>query len=86
MIWYEITAGRGGNEITSCLFTWANEELRNPETSIINLTVWTDNCSGQNRNINIVFMYLWLLEMVPTLDEVNHKFLLPGHTHMEVDG
>lgn len=31
-------------------------------------------------------MYLWLLEKVPTLKEINHKFLLAGHTHMEVDG
>lgn len=86
MIWDEITAGRGGNEIASCLFTWAHEELRNPEKPTENLTVWTDNCSGQNRNINMIFMYLWLLEKVPTLKEVNHKFLLAGHTHMEVDG
>lgn len=86
MIWDEVTAGRGGNEIASCLFTWANEELRDPERSTENLTVWTDNCSGQNRNINMVFMYLWLLEKVSTLKEINHKFLLAGHTHMEVDG
>lgn len=86
MIWDETTAGRGGNEIASCLFTWAYEELKNPQKPVENLTVWTDNCSGQNRNINMVFMYLWLLEKVPTLKEVNHKFLLAGHTHMEVDG
>lgn len=70
MIWDDITAG----------------ELQNLEKPTENLTVWTDNCSGQNRNINMIFMYLWLLETVPTLKEVNHKFLLVGHTHMEVDG
>lgn len=31
-------------------------------------------------------MNLWMLEKVSTLKEINNKFLLVGHTHMEVDG
>ncbi|XP_046685006.1 uncharacterized protein LOC124370749 [Homalodisca vitripennis] len=84
MIWNETTAGRGGSEMASCLFTWANEELN--KSSIDTLTVWTDNCSGQNRNINMIFMYIWILKTLPNINEINHKFLLAGHTHMEVDG
>lgn len=82
MIWDETTGGRGGSEMASCFFAWASEELTNTK----NLTVWTDNCSGQNRNLNMIFMYIWLMEKSPNLDIINHKFLLAGHTHMEVDG
>lgn len=84
MLWDEVTAGRGGNEMASCLYSWAVQELMGTETK--KLTVWSDNCSGQNRNLNMVLMYIWLLKTIPNLTEINHKYLLAGHTHMEVDG
>lgn len=84
MLWDEVTAGRGGNEMASCFYSWAVQELTGSSTN--KLTVWSDNCSGQNRNMNMVLMYIWLLTRIPNLTEINHKYLLAGHTHMEVDG
>ncbi|XP_046677553.1 uncharacterized protein LOC124365607 [Homalodisca vitripennis] len=43
MIWNETTAGRGGSEMASCLFTWANEELN--KSSIDTLTVLNPDCT-----------------------------------------
>lgn len=75
-MWPENVAGRGGNEIASCLLRWAENNLNSSD--IEEVTTWTDNCAGQNRNMVVVMAYLWLMKMI-------HKFLLKGHTHMECD-
>ncbi|CAH2008652.1 unnamed protein product [Acanthoscelides obtectus] len=31
-------------------------------------------------------MYFAVLKSHPTVKVINHKFLVPGHTHMECDG
>lgn len=81
MVWDECTAGRGGNEIASCIFKWAQELT----SSIKELTIWSDNCSSQNRNIMLILSYMWLLKIHSSLETVNHKYLLRGHTHLEAD-
>lgn len=30
-------------------------------------------------------MFTYLLQVKPTITEKHHKFLVPGHTHMECD-
>lgn len=49
------------------------------------MTIWSDNCTGQNRNIMIALCYSWFVTKIPTLDVMNHKFMLKGHTHLEAD-
>ncbi|KAJ8936756.1 hypothetical protein NQ314_012176 [Rhamnusium bicolor] len=82
MIWDETLGLRGGNEISSCIIKWA---LQNLNEKVEELTIWSDNCSGQNRNKMIIPAYMWLLNEIPTLKVINHQYLLKGHTHMEVD-
>lgn len=82
-VWPEMTAGRGGNEIASCLIKWAEQNLSNP--AITETITWTDNCSGQNRNMMFIMAYFWLMQKYPHVKTMSHKFLLKGHTHMEVD-
>ncbi|KAJ8969097.1 hypothetical protein NQ314_001929 [Rhamnusium bicolor] len=82
MIWDETLGLRGGNEISSCIIKWA---LQNLNENVEELTIWSDNCSGQNRNKMIIPAYMWLLNEIPTLKVINHKYLLKGHTHMEAD-
>lgn len=84
VIWSENIAGRGGNEVASCLIRWANEN-NEKFASLRELTFWSDNCAGQNRNLMVVLAYMWLLHKFPELKIINHKFMLKGHTHMEVD-
>lgn len=81
-MWDESVAGRGGNEIASCLLKWA---ISNIDDSVEELTIWSDNCPSQNRNFNSILAYVSILNYIPTLKIINHKYLLRGHTHLEVD-
>lgn len=83
LVWDESEAGRGGNEIASALIKWAETVIAG--TTIEHLTIWSDNCPSQNRNVMVMLSYLWLLKKCPNLKTVEHKFLLRGHTHMEAD-
>nr|CAI5818325.1 unnamed protein product [Callosobruchus analis] len=52
------------------------------------LNFYSDSCSGQNRKIYQVIMLCYALKELPatsSISEINHKFLEPGHTHMEAD-
>lgn len=83
-MWDESISGRGGNELASGLIKWFEKNVL--YTSTREVTIWSDNCAGQNKNINIIMCYLWLLWKIPNLQCINHKYLMKGHTHMEVDG
>ncbi|CAH1118124.1 unnamed protein product [Phaedon cochleariae] len=80
-MWPESTAGRGGNEVASCLFRFLNSI---PESVKI-ANFYSDTCGGQNKNFIVNAMYQYALNLHPSLEEINHKFLVPGHTHMECD-
>lgn len=84
VIWSENIGGRGGNEVASCLIRWADEN-KDKIAHVRDLTFWSDNCAGQNRNLMVVLAYMWLLNKYSHLRVINHKFMLKGHTHMEVD-
>lgn len=84
IVWSENISGRGGNEIASCLIRWAEENCENL-FPVRELTLWSDNCAGQNRNLMVVMAYMWLIHKYPQIKVINHKFMLKGHTHMEVD-
>lgn len=77
----ETLGGRGANVVSSCLIEWAMNYL---DPSIKEITIWSDNCSGQNRYIVMIYCYFWLLTFT-NLEVINHKFLLRGHTHSEED-
>jgi len=59
-LWYESISGRGGNEITSRLFNALTSPAHNNITSKRILTVWPDNCIGQNKNKIILFLWIYL--------------------------
>ena len=52
------------------------------------IILYSDCCPGQNKNIYMTTMFLYL---VATLKEkgrnliIHHKFLISDHTHMEAD-
>ncbi|VEN41695.1 unnamed protein product [Callosobruchus maculatus] len=83
MMWDESIAGRGENEVASCVLKWA-KICDIPET-VQDLIIWSDNCPSQNRNFHMVMCYLYLLKMKPSLKTISHKFLTKGHTHLEAD-
>ncbi|XP_050513869.1 uncharacterized protein LOC126889549 [Diabrotica virgifera virgifera] len=79
-MWDESTAGRGGNQIASCIYRLLLE-LNDVEE----VTFYSDTCGGQNKNQQVAFMFTFAFTKLPNLKIINHKFLVSGHTHMECD-
>ncbi|KAK5639981.1 hypothetical protein RI129_010792 [Pyrocoelia pectoralis] len=83
-LWDETIANRGGQEIGSCLYL----HLKNLPAEITEINMYSDCCPGQNKNILIAVMLLTILHEFSLTGRqitINHKFLVPGHTHMEAD-
>ena len=81
-VWHETVAKRGSIEVASCLKTWVDMETAKGEFG--RLIVVSDNCAGQNKNINLVLMYLRELHS-GRLFEIDHVYLVPGHSFMPCD-
>ncbi|CAH2009500.1 unnamed protein product [Acanthoscelides obtectus] len=79
-LWAEPTAKRGSEEIASILLKY----LQGISSTKEHLVVFTDNCGGQNKNW--VIMSLWLqLVREGFFKSIEHRFLIPGHTHLPSD-
>lgn len=81
-LWHEGIAARGANEIGSCVYTFIMNDLK---ADVKSLTMYSDTCGGQNKNTHVAAMCIVAVLQSPSLEEINHKFLVPGHTHMECD-
>ncbi|XP_063226904.1 uncharacterized protein LOC134533326 [Bacillus rossius redtenbacheri] len=81
-VWVENQAGRGAQEIGSCLIKHIQNHVGN---NIKHLVLWNDSAGGQNRNIKIVLMLKACLEDHPSLQSVTLKFLLSGHSFLPND-
>lgn len=80
-IWNETIAKRGANEISSCIFKCIMEL----PIHVKHVILYSDSCPGQNRNSYICAMFEKVLEDHQTIELIDHKFLVVGHTHMECD-
>lgn len=80
-LWHETVANRGANEIASCIY----KEVTSLPDSVKTVILYSDTCGGQNKNSHVAAMFTYLLQVKPTITEIHHKFLTPGHTHMECD-
>ena len=56
MMYNESGGARGGNEMASCFLKWAMKGIVGND-NVESLIVWSDNCSGQNRNNFMVLQY-----------------------------
>ncbi|KAE9097429.1 hypothetical protein PF010_g15965 [Phytophthora fragariae] len=81
-VYGEDVAGKGSEEVISMLryFLRKVAGLQDPKR----LTIYTDNCTGQNKN-NFVAKYLLALVHTATLERVDLKFFVKGHTKNAVD-
>lgn len=80
-IWDEVTAKRGSSEIMSCLNHYIDHHHKENHTKLI---LFSDNCGGQNKNINVILGCLRLLHMKKFV-RIEHFFLVPGHSYMPCD-
>lgn len=81
-VWTENQASRGSKEVTSSLLTALEHEesLRN----IDHLVIWSDSCSGQNKNFLMVCLYQYLIYK-GLFKVIDHKFPEVGHTYLDSD-
>ena len=84
MMWDETKGGaHGRKKMASAVLKWVDNII--PGTTIQEITIWTDNCYGQNKNKSIIMSFFWILKTYPQILQINQKFLLKGHMHMEAD-
>ncbi|GFQ85298.1 uncharacterized protein TNCT_137631 [Trichonephila clavata] len=72
--------GSGGNEVASCLLKVITSNL----TLKRNLTVWCDNCAGQNKNRMVLMIMIYAVAKY-ILDCIEFKFLVSGHSYLPFD-
>ena len=80
-VWNETVAKRGSNEVCSCIDHYVNTYI---SRYVKRLVIFSDNCSGQNKNINIVLMYLRLVHS-NRFTQIEHYFMEPGHSYLPND-
>lgn len=80
-LWDETKAGRGANQIGSCVFKYFTEL----PAEVSQVIMYSDTCTGQNRNSHIAAMCFSALQKNPHLKSIDHKFMVSGHSHMECD-
>lgn len=79
-MWTEHIAKRGSDEIASAILKYINDTASQAEE----LIVFTDNCGGQNKNWTIMSLWLQMIRE-KKFKIIEHRFLVPGHTHLPSD-
>ena len=80
-VWHEGIASRGPDEVASALLCHITNFIKTE-----NLTVYSDCCGGQNRNIKIALLWNYIVQSDQfSVNCVDHKFLESGHTFLPND-
>ena len=74
----------GSCEVATCILKNSPSVCKS-NRKIRVLTYYSDNCPGQNRNQYVETALLYTLSKVSNIEEINHKFLERGHSHMAYD-
>lgn len=80
-IWPESEGGRGSEDVASCLYRYVTEEVGDEVNNVI---AYSDTC-GQNRNVNIASMWLYVVHTSGNVDVVDHKSMYSGHSFLPND-
>lgn len=75
-MWPETVAQRDSAEIASVILKY----IQNKPSLSENL-VFTDNCGGQNKNWFVMGLWMQLVRE-KKYKSIEHRFLIPGHTHL----
>ena len=78
-MWNESVAGRGADEICSCL----QQYIQQLPSKIQRLTCYSDSCFGQNKNFQMICFLNQLT--LKRFKQIDHKFLVRGHTYLPND-
>ena len=80
-VWDETVASRGAEDIGSCLLQYC---LALADVGIKTISAYSDSCGGQNRNHKIALIWMHICE-ISNIEEINHKFLVCGHSYLPND-
>ena len=81
-VWNECEGKRGSAEIGTCLVKY----ISTIGPKVVHLIIFSDSCGGQNRNQFTAHAVIHGLKQNKNeLEIVDQKFLVRGHTDMEVD-
>lgn len=81
-MWDETTASRGAQEIYSCLI----KHLKLNATHKKMVTIYSDSCTGQNRNIKMTLALMRFIQTdETTIDTIDQQFLISGHSFLAND-
>lgn len=64
-VWTEAEAGRGAQEIGSCIKKHFSNHI---DATVTHVNLWSDSCGGQNRNIKIVLLLQHLMYSFKNLE------------------
>ena len=79
--WNETVGKRGSAEVASCLLHYFEHFL---DDNVKTLKMFSDNCSGQNKNINVVLACLQKIHEERFI-KIEHNFMEPGHSYLPCD-
>lgn len=78
----ETVSGKGSDEVISILYNYLTTKMPH---SVMNLIIFCDSCSGQNKNF-FVFKFLHhVVHYLRLLDSFTMIFPVRGHTYLECD-
>lgn len=80
-VWDEVTAKRGAIEICSCISKFFEMFVPDEVRKII---MFSDNCSGQNKNFTLLMFYLTYIHR-GRFSDITHVYFQPGHTYIAAD-
>ena len=78
--WDETVASRGSQEIGSCI----TKHLES-RTSAKHIIMYSDACTGQNRNIKLALYLMKFLQKSESTEIIDHKFMVSGHSYLPND-
>ena len=79
-VWNECVAGRGFNEIISCLLEYFTQNRPTAKK----LTCYSDSCFGQIKNTQMICFWSKLINK-GQFTRIDHKYLVRGHTYLPND-
>lgn len=81
-VWDETIASRGSQEVGSCVM----KHIQTQASKAKHLVMYSDACTGQNRNLKFA-LFLMKLAACPdnSIEVIDHKFMVSGHSFLPND-
>jgi len=87
--WVESESARGPNEVCSILLHFLEklqERIKKESIPIVELNLFSDSCSAQNKNQFVVAILLYYINYKNSIfNKINHIFPVRGHSYMPPD-